>query len=117
MLITNWHKFALDSPHAESGKSYVVVDKGEESPDAFARRVTAADASQFPDHFMAAPQDLDACDAAQACRVVEGLRAWVGRDFYAAGINPRTFVIPHNAIAQVNAQARRHVANRQAVAP
>lgn len=39
VLITNWHKFAPESPHAESGKSYVVVDKGEESPDAFARRV------------------------------------------------------------------------------
>lgn len=86
---------------------------GDEALDAFARRVTAADASQFPDHFMAAPQDLDGCDAAQACRVVEGLRAWVGRDFYAAGINPRSFVIPHNAVAQVNAQARRHVAKRQ----
>lgn len=86
---------------------------GDEALDAFARRVTASDAAQFPDHFMAAPQDLDACDAAQACRVVEGLRAWVGRDFYAAGINPRTFVIPHNAVAQVNAQARRHVTKRQ----
>ncbi|MBN8477145.1 BPTD_3080 family restriction endonuclease [Sulfuritalea sp.] len=39
VLISNWHKFAPESPHVESGKSYVVVDKGEESPDAFARRV------------------------------------------------------------------------------
>ena len=39
VLIVNWHKFAPESPHVESGKSYVVVDKGEESPDAFARRV------------------------------------------------------------------------------
>lgn len=39
VLITNWHKFAPESPHAEGGKSYIVVNKGEESPDAFARRV------------------------------------------------------------------------------
>jgi len=39
VLISNWHKFAPESPHVESGKSYVVVDKGEESADAFARRV------------------------------------------------------------------------------
>ncbi len=39
VLITNWHRFAPESPHQEGGKSYVVVDKGEESPDAFARRV------------------------------------------------------------------------------
>jgi type III restriction enzyme len=39
VLITNWHKFAPESPHTESGKTWLVVDKGEESPDAFARRV------------------------------------------------------------------------------
>jgi type III restriction enzyme len=39
VLITNWHKFTPESPHAEAGKSYVVVNKGVESPDAFARRV------------------------------------------------------------------------------
>ncbi len=39
VLISNWHKFAPESPHAESGKTWLVVDKGEESPDAFARRV------------------------------------------------------------------------------
>jgi type III restriction enzyme len=38
VLISNWHKFAPESPHVESGKSYVVVDKGEKL-DAFARRV------------------------------------------------------------------------------
>jgi len=37
--IGNWHKFAPEGPHVENGKSYVVVDKGEESADAFARRV------------------------------------------------------------------------------
>ncbi|MCB1795764.1 MAG: DEAD/DEAH box helicase family protein [Candidatus Competibacteraceae bacterium] len=39
LMIVNWHKFAPESPHVESGKSYAVVDKGEEGADAFARRV------------------------------------------------------------------------------
>ncbi len=39
VLVTNWHAFAPESPHAEGGKSYVVVNKGEESPEAFAKRV------------------------------------------------------------------------------
>jgi len=39
VLVTNWHAFAPESPHAEAGATYAVVDKGEERPDAFARRV------------------------------------------------------------------------------
>jgi type III restriction enzyme len=39
MLVTNWHLFLPESPHAEAGKSYAVVDKEEESAEAFARRV------------------------------------------------------------------------------
>ena len=39
VLVTNWHLFAPESPHVESGRSYTVVNKGEESPEAFARRV------------------------------------------------------------------------------
>ena len=39
VLITNWHVFAPESPHAESGQNFPVVNKGEESADAFARRV------------------------------------------------------------------------------
>lgn len=39
VLVTNWHQFTPESPHAEGGKSYIVVNKGEESPEAFARRV------------------------------------------------------------------------------
>ena len=38
-MITNWHQFAPESEHAEGGKSYTVVNKGEESEDAFSRRV------------------------------------------------------------------------------
>lgn len=39
VLIENWHQLGLESEHAEGGKSYGVVQKGEESPEAFAQRV------------------------------------------------------------------------------
>ena len=39
VLVTNWHLFNPESEHADSGKSYTVVNKGAESPEAFARRV------------------------------------------------------------------------------
>lgn len=39
VLVTNWHGFAPESEHAEGGKTYIVVNKGEEGEDAFARRV------------------------------------------------------------------------------
>lgn len=39
VMVTNWHLFLPESPHAEGGKTYVVVDKGDEDADAFARRV------------------------------------------------------------------------------
>lgn len=39
VLVTNWHLFAPESEHSEGGKSYVVVNKGAEGPEAFARRV------------------------------------------------------------------------------
>ena len=39
VMITNWHAFAPESAHTEGGKNYAVVNKGEEGPDAFARRV------------------------------------------------------------------------------
>jgi type III restriction enzyme len=39
VLVTNWHLFAPESEHAEGGKSYAVVNKGPESPQAFAQRV------------------------------------------------------------------------------
>ena len=37
VLVTNWHIFAPESEHSEGGTSYKVVDKGEESAEAFAR--------------------------------------------------------------------------------
>jgi type III restriction enzyme len=39
VLVTNWHAFAPESPHAEGGGSFAVVNKGEEGADAFSRRV------------------------------------------------------------------------------
>ena len=39
VLVENWHRFAPESEHAEGGKSYAVVNKGAETPDAFARRI------------------------------------------------------------------------------
>lgn len=37
VLVTNWHWFGEESEHSEGGKSYIVVNKGKESPEAFAR--------------------------------------------------------------------------------
>lgn len=39
VLVTNWHRFAPESEQAEGGKTYGVVNKGEEGADAFSRRV------------------------------------------------------------------------------
>jgi type III restriction enzyme len=39
VLVTNWHRFAPESEHVENGKAYAVVNKGQETPDTFARRV------------------------------------------------------------------------------
>ena len=39
VLVTNWHVFQPESPHAEGGATYAVVNKGEEGDDAFSRRV------------------------------------------------------------------------------
>ncbi len=33
VMVTNWHAFASESEHSESGKSYAVVHKGEEDDD------------------------------------------------------------------------------------
>ncbi len=37
VMIRNWHYFAPESEHTEGGKSFTVVQKGEETPEAFAR--------------------------------------------------------------------------------
>lgn len=38
VLVENWHSFLPESVHAEGGQSYAVVNKGPESPEAFARK-------------------------------------------------------------------------------
>ena len=48
LLVTNWHAFALESPHADGGKTYTVVNKGIESNDAFAKRVLGELARRGP---------------------------------------------------------------------
>lgn len=48
VLVTNWHQYAPESEHYESGKSYTVVQKGEESPEAFAKRVLGDLADRGP---------------------------------------------------------------------
>jgi type III restriction enzyme len=48
VLVTNWHAFAPESPHAEGGRTYAVVNKGAESNAAFARRVLGDLADRGP---------------------------------------------------------------------
>jgi type III restriction enzyme len=48
ILVTNWHAFAPESPHAEGGKTFAVVDKGEESPEAFTHRLLGELADRGP---------------------------------------------------------------------
>ncbi|MGH2459119.1 MAG: restriction endonuclease, partial [Chloroflexota bacterium] len=48
VLVTNWHLFSPESEHVEGGKSYLVVDKGPESPGAFSRRVLGDLADRAP---------------------------------------------------------------------
>ena len=39
VLVTNWHAFAPESPHAEGDARHRVVEKGPEGPEAFADRL------------------------------------------------------------------------------
>ena len=48
VLVTNWHQFAPESEHAEGGRTYAVVNKGEESAEAFSRRVLGDLAERGP---------------------------------------------------------------------
>ncbi len=48
VLVTNWHAFAPKSEHEEGGKSYKVVDKGEETPEAFAKDRLGELSSRMP---------------------------------------------------------------------
>ncbi|TLM69221.1 MAG: hypothetical protein FDZ69_00170 [Deltaproteobacteria bacterium] len=48
VLVTNWHVFAPKGEHTEGGKSYAVVNKGEETHDAFARNRLGEIAQRLP---------------------------------------------------------------------
>ncbi|MBI4410269.1 MAG: hypothetical protein HY561_11205 [Gemmatimonadetes bacterium] len=39
MVVENWHRFLPESPQTEGGRTYAVVNKGAEGPEAFGRRV------------------------------------------------------------------------------
>ncbi|GAM10437.1 hypothetical protein OR1_02726 [Geobacter sp. OR-1] len=48
VLVTNWHIFAPKGEHTEGGKSYAVVNKGEETHDAFTRNRLGELAQRLP---------------------------------------------------------------------
>ena len=48
ILVTNWHSFALKSEHKEGDASYRVVQKGEETADAFTRNRLGELADRLP---------------------------------------------------------------------
>jgi len=48
VLVTNWHGFGLESPHKEGDATFRVVDKGEESPEAFAKARLGDLAARLP---------------------------------------------------------------------
>lgn len=48
VLVTNWHAFAPESEHKEGDRTYAVVDKGKEPPEAFAKRVLGELADRLP---------------------------------------------------------------------
>jgi type III restriction enzyme len=39
VIVTNWHAFAPESEHSENGKTYAVVNKGQQSDEAFAKTI------------------------------------------------------------------------------
>lgn len=48
VIVTNWHTFAPDSPQKDAGKSYRVVNKGEETPETLVRRVLGSSLDYGP---------------------------------------------------------------------
>lgn len=80
----------------------------EDGLDTFVRNQLAKDPAEFPGLFDHAPESLEECDLAQSTRIVESLKAWVGRKFYESGIRPQSFYTPSSAIRQVEAHRQRH---------
>ncbi|MDW8342642.1 MAG: DEAD/DEAH box helicase family protein [Geminicoccaceae bacterium] len=48
VIIANWHRFAPESPHKDGDRTYAVVDKGEETPADFSRRILRDKADRLP---------------------------------------------------------------------
>ena len=48
VIVENWHRFAPESPHKDGDKTYAVVDKGEETPTDFLRRILGSAADRLP---------------------------------------------------------------------
>jgi type III restriction enzyme len=48
VLVANWQGFGEESPHAEGGKTYAVVNKGPESNEAYAKRILGDLAGRGP---------------------------------------------------------------------
>ena len=48
VIVENWHRFAPESPHKEGDKTYAVVDKGEETPADFLRRILGSASDRLP---------------------------------------------------------------------
>ncbi|MFM9959222.1 MAG: hypothetical protein ACKVZJ_14250 [Phycisphaerales bacterium] len=94
--------------------------RADASLEAFALRQCARDHEPeggAPELYAFPVESFDELDTGQLIRVIEGLRAWLGRAFFRSGLTPRTFTIPRHAIDQAQSEARRHVAIRQASTP
>lgn len=79
-------------------------------------RITRSDLPDLQGGFGAGPtDDLRRCDAHQVHRVVEGLRAYVGRYFHRAGIVPNSFTIPPAAKRAAESEERRGVPVRAGI--
>lgn len=48
VIVENWHRFAPESPHKDGDKTYAVVDKGEETPADFLRRILGSATDRLP---------------------------------------------------------------------
>ncbi len=88
VLVTNWHAFAPESEHKEGERTYAVVDKGPETPDAFARRVLGELADRLPimvlndeGHHCWRPapstEELDKDEAKELKEEAEEARVWL----------------------------------------
>lgn len=104
---TSWREAALSSRQQLVNKARCIIAEARERMPAWfdegleryiVEHTTAGDDGEL---VMVAPKSLDEVDGGQAHRIVEALRAFVGRKFAEAGITPRTFDIPPAAQRRV----------------